>query len=1042
MSTTSGKMDPVPTDVRHGLVDDLCTLLADSEEGDATLLCGFAREFFAKVPPQLVGERSVADLAALTRGAFEFLRNARDDRANVQIVNPEEEGWTGPVTVIRAEVGDRPFIVDTIREFLSAESLPIHHYIYRVIGIERDADGRLTEVGEPSQARPRSFIHCEIPVIGEVDRREEIRGEVERRLTDVIAATDDFGTMLDALEQTVQLVRGYAEDLPDRSAEFDEIVDFLGWLSDGNFVFLGYRSYKIAGGDGDRTITVEAGSGLGILREEEQSRWADGVPLKDVPEQLRRRVLEGPVLITSKTNAESTVHRRARMDYVGVKKLSASGEVVGEHRFLGLFTSKAYSEHADSIPILRRKLEGILRESRAAPGSHDFKEIITIFNSMPKEDLFQASIEELGREVQTVLSLLFSDEVQVSLRPDPLGRGVSVMVILPRGRFSGEVRHRIQDVLTRRFQGSILNYHLAMSAGDQARLHFYVSSSVDFDASKAAEELTVEVRRIIRSWDDRLLDELTQRMGDARAAQAQTLVALYGPAFHDEYRAATLPEIAVQDLQEFERLRAEGGKVAITLREPRGRGRAEAFRGVTVLKLYLVEERLVLSDFMPILDHAGVRVLEVTPFSITGEGLPDLMIYSFAVQDPGGERIPQDLSALLAEALLAVRRGDTPNDPFTALVLLAGLRWREVDVIRTYGNYAFQTGLVPTRYATARALARHPELARLLVEYFRARFDSEGLAGGSPEMLDRGLSALRGAIGGALDTVTTLADDRAIRRVVSLIEATVRTNYFKHGGADPNVRSGGVPYISIKIRSADVEELQRSRLLFEIFVYSSRMEGVHLRGASVSRGGLRWSDRPDDFRTEVLGLVQTQIVKNAVIVPGGSKGGFVTKRILDEREEMAEEAAEQYRTLIRGMLDLTDNLTDGEIVPPAGVVRYDPDDPYLVVAADKGTAHLSDVANAVAAEYDFWLADAFASGGSYGYDHKREGITARGAWECVRRHFRELGKDIQTEPFTVVGIGDMSGDVFGNGMLLSRQIRLVAAFDHRHIFIDPNPDPE
>ncbi|MQA89101.1 MAG: NAD-glutamate dehydrogenase [Gemmatimonas sp.] len=1027
------------TGPQNGLVEELCDYLTRTADFDASLLCAFAREFFAKVPKPLLEERTLEQLAAITWGSFRFLESAHDAEIDVEIVDPEDEGWSAPVTVIRAEVRDRPFIVDTIREYLSAENLPIQHYVYPVIGVVRNERGEIVQVTDPDSASARALVHCEIPRLPDPARREEVRREIARRLGDVVAATDDFKPMLEALRDTAAMVESYADLQPERRDEFEEIQRFLEWLSDGNFVFLGYRAYEIDESNGERVLKVELGSGLGILRREEDSAWALGIPVMDVSEELRRRVLEGPVLITSKTNAESTIHRRARMDYVGIKKLSSSGEVIGERRFLGLFTSKAYAEHADAIPILRHKLAGILRVSGAAPGSHDYKEINTIFNSMPKEDLFQASLEELEKEVRTVLDVLFSDEVHVSLRPDPLGRGVSAMVILPRGRFSGEVRQRIQEALAHRFAGTILNYHLAMSAGDQARLHFYVSASAERVANVTPDEVSKDIHEIIRSWDDRLLDELSRWVG---VAEAHRLAALYGPAFPEEYRASTLPEVAVRDVEELERLRSGGGSVAIALREPRGRGRADAFRSVSDLKLFLVDELLVLSDFMPILDYAGLRVIEVAPHAISGPGLPDLMIYSFAVQDPEGNPVPASKSELLPEALLAVRRGDTPNDPFNALVLHAGLRWREVDLIRMYANYAFQSGLVPTRYAPARALVRHPELARLLVALFRARFDASGLISKGEETFERGVSALKAAIAGELETVSTLTDDRAMRRLVTLIDATVRTNYFRHGGADPTFRSGGVPYISIKVQPGEVEELKRSRLLYEIFVYSSRMEGIHLRGASVSRGGIRWSDRPDDFRTEVLGLVQTQIVKNSVIVPGGSKGGFITRRVLAEREEMLEEAAEQYRTLIRGLLDLTDNLVGGEVVPPEGVVRYDLDDPYLVVAADKGTARLSDIANAVAAEYHFWMGDAFASGGSHGYDHKKEGITARGAWECVRRHFWEMGKDIQTEPFTVAGIGDMSGDVFGNGMLLSRKIKLVLAFDHRQIFIDPDPDPE
>jgi glutamate dehydrogenase len=1025
--------------VRSGLIDELRDFITDSEEADGELLCDFTHEFFAKVPRQLVAERSIADLAALTKGAFGLLSRADEDGVTVEVLDPTAEGWKADVTVIRAELRDRPFIVDTIREYLNSESLPIQHYVYPVVGVDRREDGTIERVVPGEQASPRALVHCEIPRIEGEARRAEIRDEIASRLGDVVAATDDFQAMLGALGRTARAVGAHRAVEPGRSAELQEVEDFLRWLAEENFVFLGYREYEAVMEADPPILRVRPGSGLGILRREDQSMWSPGVPLSAVPEELRRRILDGPLLITTKTNAESTVHRRARMDYIGVKRLSETGEVVAEHRFLGLFTSKAYAEHADAIPILRRKLEAILASSGALVGSHDYKEIITIFNSMPKEDLFQASVEELAEEIQTVLSVLFSDDVEVMLRRDPLGRGVSVTIILPRGRFSGQVRQRIQDVLTKRLTGTILNYHLAMSAGDQARLHFYVSSPREIAESARAEDLIGEIRQIMRSWDDQLHDALATRLGESTAGR---LVGLYSTAFSEEYRAATLPEAAVQDVEEFERLRASGGTVAISLSEPRGRGRAEAFRRITALKLYLLGERMILSDFMPILDNAGLRVIEVTPFVVSAQRLPEMMIYSFAVQSVDGETIPADRAPILAEALLAIREGDTLNDPFNALVLRAGLRWHQVDIVRTYGNYAFQAGMNPTRFGTARALARHPELARRIVDLFTALHDPAGPAAEGGESAEQLLSSVRTKIHDALESVTTLADDRAIRRIVALVEATTRTNYFSGGGPDPRKRSGGVPYISIKIRAPEVEELRRSGLLYEVFVLSSRMEGIHLRGAEVARGGIRWSDRPDDFRAEVLGLVQTQMIKNALIIPAGSKGGFITRRNPAERQALMAEVAEQYRTLIRGMLDVTDNIVDGVIVPPADVVRRDGDDPYLVVAADKGTAHLSDVANAVAAEYDFWLGDAFASGGSQGYDHKKEGITARGAWECVRRHFRELGKDIQEEAFTVAGIGDMSGDVFGNGMLLSRKIKLVAAFDHRHIFIDPNPDPE
>jgi glutamate dehydrogenase len=1021
------------------VVEELCRYLENSQQGDTRLLCDFARIFFAKVPRHLLRERSTDDLVALTLGAFRFVASPPPGPVQVQMVNPVDEGWSGPVTVIRTLIKDRPFIVDTIREFLGSEKLPIQQYVYPVLRLERDAMGRLVAVGKDAAGDRVSLVHCEVRRIPGEERRAWVVEEIRRRLEQVAAVTDDFQAMLDALGDTRAQVEEFARIAPDRSAEHDETLEFLRWLEQGNFIFLGYREYEITGEDQARALRVRGGSGLGILRNEERSAYRHSVRLADLRPELVRRLTEGPLLIINKTNAESPVHRRARMDYVGIKKLDDAGRVIGERRFLGLFTSKAYAENAEEIPILRRKLHRILGRSGAVEGSHDYKEIITIFNSMPKEDLFQTSVDELEREVQTILAHLFAAGVRVLLRPDPLGRGASVIVILPEGRFSRSVRQRIEEAITKRLQGTVLNFHLALSSADQARLHFYVSASAETVRAADPEELELEVSQIIRSWEDRLLDALTAAHGQE---EGQRLWDLYAPAFGEEYRVAFLPAAALADVDQLEGMRVDDRTVAIAFSPPRGRGRKEEFQKVTILKLYLRDQHMVLSDFMPILENAGLRVIELAPFVVDGPGLPHFMVYSFAVQGPDGAPLELERAGILAETLLAVRAGDAPDDIYNSLVLAAGLRWREVDLIRTYASYAFQSDAVPSRLSPARALRRYPDIARLLIALIGARFDPALQPDGERPAVSDPVEALRGAILGALEGVASLADDRAIRRLLNLVLATTRTNYFRHGGAEPTHRSGGVPYISIKIRCSEVEELRRSRLLYEIFVHSTRMEGIHLRGAAVSRGGIRWSDRPDDFRTEVLGLVQTQVVKNAVIVPGGSKGGFVTRLVSDSRDELLADAAEQYRTLIRGMLDITDNIVDGELVPPPGVVRHDDDDPYLVVAADKGTAHLSDTANAVAAEYDFWLGDAFASGGSHGYDHKKEGITARGGWECVKRHFWELGKDIQEEPFTVAGIGDMSGDVFGNGMLLSRQIRLVAAFDHRHIFLDPDPDPE
>jgi glutamate dehydrogenase len=1004
-------------------------------------LLDFASIFLGRAPETFLRGRSTAELAALTLGAYRFLESERPDRAGVSVSNPDVtgEGWSTRVTVVRTNVTERPFIVDTIRELLHKQGFIIEHMVYPLLDVERDAAGRVVAVRPASDTGTKeSLVHCEIQRVTDPARLEYLERELERRLQDVVRATDDFPAMLEALDSVAGDLKDRVAASAENANELSEIPAFLGWLRDGAFVFLGYRAYDIvAGRGGEPAVLVEPGSGLGVLRNEAESRFAEPVPLSRLPANMRALAEHGPVLIIGKSNAEATVHRAARMDYIGIKKIDAEGRTVGEHRFLGLFTSKAYGEVAENIPILRRKLERVLEGARVRKGSHDYKAIITIFNSLPREELFVSSSEQIAADVRTILTSYGTDEVRVTLRDDPLARGRSVMVILPRDRFSGDVRKLIEAALIDAFSAEVLNYHLTLGEGDQARLHFYLSAPEDRRSRVDTASLERTVRQIIRTWAD-LVEEGLERVRTPEVAAE--LARRYANGFDPEYRAATSPETAVADILELEAMRADGRDTSVSLANRPPELPVAGVTGATELKVSLRGQRLVLSDFMPILEDLGLTVIAMNPFDVRGDAESAAMIYVFAVQD--GERRPLDIDAcgeLLCETVHAARAGDAISDSLNALVLTAGLHWREVDVLRGLTGYAFQRGAVASRLALPAALVKHPGLARELFDLFRAKFDPA--SGATREERLAAASDIRTAFVASLESVSLLADDRALRRLDELIGELVRTNFYRRGGRTPTLRSGGVPFVSFKFLVGDIERSRPTEVLFEVWVHSSRMEGVHLRGSRVARGGIRWSDRPDDFRKEVLGLVKTQMVKNAVIVPGGSKGGFVTRRVPSDPEERTAEGKDQYRTLMRGLLDLTDNLSGGAPVPPGDVVCFDPPDPYLVVAADKGTAAFSDVANEVAAEYGFWLGDAFASGGSHGYDHKAVAITARGGWECVRRHFAEMGKDIQAEQFTVVGIGDMSGDVFGNGMLLSEHTKLVAAFDHRHVFIDPDPDP-
>ena len=1014
---------------------EVCSHL-ERMSGEANSIIEFAEVFLSKAPPALIRERSAEALANTVIGAFRFLEGTRRDEVDVMVANDVDHVG---VTVLRTKVSERPFIVDSIREFLHAEELAISCIVYPQLAVQRDEGGAFIAARKPVSGDAReSLVHCEVARVGDPDRLESLRVKLELVLQDVVRATDDFGSLIDSTNSVVADLAEYGKALDDREVEIAEIQGFMRWLRDGGFVFLGYRAYDLVDGPGGvRSVVVETGSGLGVLREEGQSRFALPVPVSELPTEMRDLTERGPLLIISKTNAESTVHRRARMDYIGVKKLGANGEAVGEHRFVGLFTSRAYSEDAEDIPILRQKLREILAGTGAAEGTHDYKEIITIFNSLPKEELFLASAEQVGDDIRTVLTTYHTSGVLVTLRQDPLRRGVAIMVIFPKDRFSGDVRKAIEAALVKELDGEVLNYHLAMGGGDQARLHFYMGATSERLAELDSGRLEYLVARITRTWTDRVAEGLEVVLESAD--EARRLATLYGNSFAAEYQAATDPEVAVRDILELEDMARTERNISIAFtNHPVGVAVAGA-EGATELKVYLREERLILSDFMPILEDAGLRVLAVTPFDANGD-VGRATLYAFAVQDGAHQRLDVDhCGEILSETILAARSGEALSSPLNALVLTAGLRWRQVDVLRAYAGYAFQIGAIPSRNSLPAALVHHPGIARELFELFAVKFDPDPNASRDERL--SAIADIRTAFHGSLQSVSTLAEDRALRRLQELISATLRTNYYRQGGAEPTFRSGGVPYISLKFACRDFEFLERTKLLFEVWVHSSRVEGVHLRGSTVARGGIRWSDRPDDFRTEVLGLVKTQMVKNAVIVPGGSKGGFVTRRVFDDPDARFQEAKSQYQTLMRGLLDLTDNLVEGRPTSPDRVVAYDDPDPYLVVAADKGTATFSDLANGISAEYNFWLDDAFASGGSNGYDHKAVGITARGGWECVKRHFRERGKDIQSEPFTVVGIGDMSGDVFGNGMLLSEQIKLVAAFDHRHVFIDPDPDP-
>jgi glutamate dehydrogenase len=981
---------------------------------EAAWMSFFARGLFARDGEPYAAELDEEERLALVAASFHFFATMPQPiRCRMWTPSFAADGWDSPYTLFESHMTDRPFIVDTLREFFHQQGIAIRHLLHPIYSVERNASGALVGMRSlDSAAQRESFVHCAVDRLPDADLARLERALAER-LNDVFVVTEDYHRMRGRLDEVRDELAvfspGPAEALP-----VAEIRDFLGWLGDGNFVFLGYGWYERSRSGSAGALRLDEPSALGILRIAQHARE---VAQHDLAGAARLAPHPQERFAVIRSALESTVHRASRMDVVVVRRPDAEGRIAGEHRFLGLFTSKAYAEIPAEVPVLRHKLRQILAAEQALPASHDFREIESIFSAMPKAELFLLGVEELRAEIDAARSAGDGAPVRVRLRPHGAGSWVTVM--LPRDRFSGEVRRDIEELLATRLGGTVVDYQLALGEGEQARLHFYLAGARGAEDA-SVEELEKRIAERVRSWEDRLRERL---LAEYRGARGRQLAARYAALFTPEYKATTEIPAALNDIRHLEAL-GRPGAVEIELGNASGPD-ADRFN---LLRLYLRGAGIVLSDFLPLLENLGLRVFAEDSVGL-GRGEEAIVLCRFLVQDRHGRRLDvRSAGPRLAPAILEMYAGRAENDSLNRLIVDAGLGWREVELLRTYRNLAFQARAAPSRPALTEVLLRRPAAARALFELFVARFDP------AVEDRDRLVEAARQRLGEELARVETAAEDRMLRHYVALVEGSLRTNFFRPPHATH-------PFFSVKLHSQAIDFLPRPRPLCEIYVHSARMEGLHLRGGKVARGGIRWSDRPDDLRTEVLGLMKTQLVKNAVIVPVGSKGGFVVKRP-KAGEEGAGEVRECYSTLMRGLLELTDNIVRGEVVHPANVVRYDGDDPYLVVAADKGTATFSDLANSIAAEHRFWLGDAFASGGSRGYDHKKEGITARGAWRCVRRHLREIGKDVESELLDVVGIGDMSGDVFGNGMLLSSKIRLRAAFNHTHVFLDPSPDPD
>jgi glutamate dehydrogenase len=972
----------------------------------------FLRDYFLGLGEEDLAQRSPETLAEMALRHYAIGKPPRKHgEARVRVFNPDpaRDGFDSPHTVIMVVTDDMPFLVDSVNVVLSQAELAVHLIVHPVLVMKRGTGDR-TE----------SWQLFEIDRQTDAASLEDLQAKIETALADTRLAVEDWMPMRKRVRTLTAELDGTPPPLP--AEEVNEARELLEWMEDGHFVFLGYRYYRLERGTSEDRLIADPRSGLGILRR--GNRGADKSNVTVLRGDVRARARDRELLILTKANSVATVHRATYLDYVAVKTFGSRGEVSGEHRFLGLWTSAAYHRTPRDVPVLRRKVQQVINHFRLDPQSHDAKAMLNVLETYPRDELFQARVDDLIRIARAVVNLYERRTVRLLARRDPYNRFYSCLIYVPRDRYSTEVRQRIEKIVLDEFGGKSVETQVQISDSNHARVHVVVRT--DPENRRKVDIPTIEGRiaAATTSWGDRLHEVLLEKRSEGAA---RGLTNRYRRTFPMDYQAVVAPAEALSDLDDLEALRNAPQELRLNLYRP-----AETARERAHLRIAKLGQPVPISDILPMLENFGLRVIAERPYKLVWPEGGEAWIQDFELEHRDRQRIDiEQVGPAFKEAFAAAWRNEIENDGFNRLLITAGLTAHEIVVLRAYCRYLLQSGVPFSQAYMERTLATNSQVARSLVRLFEFQFDPT-----LNKRKEAQAEKLVASIRAGLDAVTSLDEDRILRGYLNVVRATLRTNFYQ-----PDASGKPKSYVSFKLDPQKIPELPLPRPKFEIFVYSPRVEGVHLRMGHVARGGIRWSDRREDFRTEVLGLMKAQNVKNTVIVPVGAKGGFIPKRPpAGGREEILADGIACYQTFIRGLLDVTDNIVAGKIVPPQQVVRRDGDDAYLVVAADKGTATFSDIANAISLDYGFWLGDAFASGGSAGYDHKKMGITARGAWECVKRLFREIGTDIQAQDFTVTGIGDMAGDVFGNGMLLSRHIRLQAAFNHQHIFIDPAPE--
>jgi glutamate dehydrogenase len=1020
--------DTALNEIESALIDSVVERVRERLPPDEAAQCEvFVRQYYRWVPVEDLASRGSVDLSGAALAHWSFAQQRAPGAIKIRLYNPalEQHGWQSVYTAIDIVTDDMPFLVDSVTMELSRLACGIHLTIHPVLRVRRDDDGQLVEVlatgSGDGQETLESVLHIEVNRETEPERLEALEANLTHVLEQVRDVVDDWPQMRRRLHEIARTLTDDATGLA--PAEVDESRAFLEWLDERHFTFLGYRDYEFVRHASGDALRVVEGSGLGILRD--GASGVTGSHTSTLSPKARAIARSPRLLVLTKANSRATIHRPAYLDYVGVKRFDSTGQVVGERRFLGLYTTLAYKALAQQVPILRGKVEYVLERAGFEPDSHDRKALLEILETYrPRDELLQIDEEELFTIAMGILAIGERQRVRLFVRRDAFERFVSALVFVPRDRFNTENRERIAAVLSEAFSATVRDWTIHLSESVLVRIHYVLGTEPGHAPLLEPAAIEARLAEVTRTWTDDLQDALLAELGEQRGSE---LYRRYGDAFPAAYRADWVARSAVADVTRAEET-ASGGGLGMTLYRPPG-----SPDGVLRCKLFSAEVAVSLSDVLPMFENMGARITDERPYEVSRRGEPPLWIYDFGfVMRRAGDFDTDEAREGFQEAFIGIWRGVYENDSLNQLVLDAQLRGREVTILRAITKYLRQAGTSLSDGYLQRALTSNPDIAQLLVALFGARFAAHDRDPGESERLSARIER-------AIDAVTSLDEDRILRDYLAVVRAMTRTDYFQ-----PGEDGAPKPSLSFKLDASLIPLLPLPRPHFEIFVYSPRTEGVHLRGGKVARGGLRWSDRREDFRTETLGLMKAQTVKNAVIVPVGAKGGFVVKQppTDGDADALRAEVVACYRTFVGALLDITDNIVDGELVAPANVVRYDDDDPYLVVAADKGTATFSDIANGISAAHGFWLGDAFASGGSLGYDHKAIGITARGAWESVKRHFRETGTDIQASDFTVVGIGDMSGDVFGNGMLLSPHIRLVGAFNHEHVFLDPDPDPQ